>query len=558
MPRNPAYSMIFTLLLAFGISEPQSRAEPLAALFQNRPLAKKKAPKVVRLPIPHEYLSYSRAKSLLRQKASVAKIESLEREVLLSPLGSETRGLEKDLTDQFYALEIKKGVSLVKNRHWAPAISAFHRGLNGLNTYKWIYYWGEDASRALAQMCTRNKKKKDEECLTLAKRLVEAFPKVALETKVLRDLPALDMTSVPENNVERLSQSYTEKTEKDEEAFQEVLDNYLNGRDSDLQRSAKEFITEYPRSSLRFRASFLMAESHRKNHREKEAQPLYQSLIDQVPLSYYSIVSSERLQVNLRDRVKKDAIDIDVGAINPNLYERITLARAKALYSNQLNDEVGIELESLARVKNYNTPFLLYLMKFASVADQNLVSFKLANELIQRKYDRLLSAEFIDLLFPDRYLKEIQSSSTQYGLDPVLVTSLIKQESGFKANAISSSGALGLMQLMPFTAIDTKKDLWLSTLVEPVSNISVGTHYLQTLLEKYEGNVPYALAAYNAGPHRVLKWKKDIKADWTMIDFIESIPYKETREYVASILRNRFWYQYRKNLPAQRITDLKL
>jgi soluble lytic murein transglycosylase len=196
-------------------------------------------------------------------------------------------------------------------------------------------------------------------------------------------------------------------------------------------------------------------------------------------------------------------------------------------------------------------------MKFAFEANQNLVAFKLANELIQRKYDRLLSSDFIDLIFPDRFVKEIEEQATLNKVDPLVVISLMKQESGFKAPILSSSGALGLMQLMPFTAIDTKKDLYLTTLKDPATNIAVGTKYLGSLLDKYEGNIPYALAAYNAGPNRVAKWKReqkaDVKPDVSMIEWIESIPYKETRDYVMSILRNRFWYQYRKGVQPESI-----
>ena len=74
-------------------------------------------------------------------------------------------------------------------------------------------------------------------------------------------------------------------------------------------------------------------------------------------------------------------------------------------------------------------------------------------------------------------------------------------------------------------------------------------------MDKYSNNAVYALAAYNAGPHRVAKWRKDAKPDWTMIEFIEAIPYKETRDYVMSILRNRYWYQYRRKLPLKSVFE---
>ena len=310
---------------------------------------------------------------------------------------------------------------------------------------------------------------------------------------------------------------------------------------------------EYPKSILRFRANFLMAESYNRTGSAIKAAPLYQSLIDQLPLSFYAIVSAERLGINLRERVKKDLILVDEEEINPNLSEKITLGRARALFAKKNFDEVGIELDSLTRVRSYNNSFLFYLMRFAHEANQNLTTFRFANELVGRKYTAFLNEDLLNMIFPDRYLKEVEEQATFNHVDPLVIVSLMKQESGFKAPILSSSGAAGLMQLMPFTAIDTKKDVVLSRLREPGVNVAVGTKYLASLLNRYEGNVPFALAAYNAGPHRVSKWRKDNKPEMPMIDWIESIPYKETRDYVLAILRNRYWYQYRKGVPAQSV-----
>ncbi len=551
------FAPCFGIALFFFSSFAQAEPKPLAALFQSPKATKSKAKKAPVTPIPEEYRAYFKAKEVLSRSSDVAAIESAEKEVLLSRFRAQTKNLDKELEEVFYALEIKRGIKLANQKKWKPALDSFHRGLGGLPTFKWIYYWSTEASQALAQVCNRNKKVRDEVCLTLAKRVGDAFPKVALETKVLRDLPLSEpIVGNNEGYGDRLSQTYTEKTEKDEEAFQEVLANYLSGKDIDLAKSGKEFLNQYPKSILRFRATFLMAESLTRTGGSQKAIPLYQSLIDQLPLSFYAIVSAQRIGVNLRDRVRKEPVLVDPETINANLYEKLTLDRAKALLAKNHDEEVGIELEALSRVRAYSNQFILYLMRFAHEANQNLTTFKFANELVQRKYDGFYANDLLNMIFPDRYLKEIEEQATLNHADPLVVLSLMKQESGFKAPILSSSGALGLMQLMPVTAVDTKKDLLLSTLKEPAVNIAVGTKYLGMLLEKYDGNVPYALAAYNAGPHRVSKWRKDNKTDMPMMDWIESIPYKETRDYVMAILRNLYWYQYRKGIPPQNIFDV--
>jgi soluble lytic murein transglycosylase-like protein len=543
--------------LAAILLNPSAHAAPevLAAAFQQPKTIghKRRTKRPVLLPIPEEYKIYFRAKEVLARPFDVKLMESVERELLESRLHAQSRTLEKELDELFYALEIKRGTRMLTKKSWAQGLESYQRGLSGLAPFKWIYYWDETDSKQLSVACTR--KNVDENCFALAKKVSDAFPKAALETKVLRDLNFPTSTPTVEVASDRMSQTYTEKIEKDEVDFQDVLGFFQNGKDIDLVKSAKAFLVNYPKSALRFRATFLMAESYYRTGSKTEAQPLYQSLIDQTPLSFYAIVSSERLGLSLRDQVKKDQTMIDPDLFNPNANDKKILARARGLFEHRNYDEVGIELDTLLRVRNYTTDFLLYLTRFAYDSNQNLSSFRFVNELIQRKYDRLLSSDILGIVFADRYSKEIADEAALDHVDPMLVVSLMKQESGFRAPILSSSGALGLMQLMSFTALETVPDLKLRTLKDPKTNIHVGTKYLQALLEKYEGNIPFALSAYNAGPTRVAKWRRDLKPDASMIDYIESIPYRETRDYVMAILRNRYWYETLKGLPVLSVSD---
>ena len=148
------------------------------------------------------------------------------------------------------------------------------------------------------------------------------------------------------------------------------------------------------------------------------------------------------------------------------------------------------------------------------------------------------------IIYKKDYEEYVQKYSQQYNVDENLVYALIKAESNFNANAQSSKGAIGLMQLMETTAQDVCKrmDLNISNnelkekLLEPEINIKIGTKYLSILIQQY-GNVEIAITAYNAGIGTVDNWiEKDIiKADGSNV---EKIPYKETNNYVRKILRD--------------------
>ena len=126
----------------------------------------------------------------------------------------------------------------------------------------------------------------------------------------------------------------------------------------------------------------------------------------------------------------------------------------------------------------------------------------------------------------------VQSASDRYRLDPDLVNSVIHAESGFNPRAISNKGAQGLMQLMPQTA----SKLGVSNRLDPQQNVEGGTRYLRELLELYNFDLVKALAAYNAGPHRVEQYGG-------------VPPYRETRAYVSRIVRD-----YNRKKTSQRAT----
>jgi soluble lytic murein transglycosylase len=140
------------------------------------------------------------------------------------------------------------------------------------------------------------------------------------------------------------------------------------------------------------------------------------------------------------------------------------------------------------------------------------------------------------------------------GVEAALALGIIRQESSFEASTVSPVGARGLMQLMPATAALVARKLRLTGPVpaltaDPGTNMQLGTAYLRDLLDQFDGMVPLAVAAYNAGPGRVQEWLRGNGDPRTgavdMIDWIELIPFGETRNYVQRVIENEVVYRAR-------------
>jgi len=156
------------------------------------------------------------------------------------------------------------------------------------------------------------------------------------------------------------------------------------------------------------------------------------------------------------------------------------------------------------------------------------------------KFPSLISRRTMELYFPKVYFPIFEKNPSK--LDPYLLLAIARRESAFNARAISVAKARGLMQIMPATGnrMGTKT----KALLDPESNIDVGSRYVFELLKKVNGQIHLALAAYNAGPQRLTAWTRRYEIAVTEpILFIDLIPYRETREYVASVLRNYYWYR---------------
>ena len=146
-----------------------------------------------------------------------------------------------------------------------------------------------------------------------------------------------------------------------------------------------------------------------------------------------------------------------------------------------------------------------------------------------------------EYLYPLGYWETVRAAAGAHGVDPLLVLAVIRQESRFEPEAVSSAGARGLMQLLPATARQLAAD-GAPPRAEPAledvgTNIGLGTRLLARLLRQYDGATAKALAAYNGGEDAVAKWERRY-AGRAPDEFVELISFRETRDYVKSVVRN--------------------
>ena len=231
--------------------------------------------------------------------------------------------------------------------------------------------------------------------------------------------------------------------------------------------------------------------------------------------------------------------------------------------ANETDFKVAKELDFLNRDQEAKRQWAFAVKKLPK--EKVMIAAKLAQswQWDQIAIVTLVQADYWDdlaLRFPVTYSDQVLNNASLQSLDPAVVFGLMRQESMLDKNAQSPVGARGLMQIMPDTGRQIARKLnepWSSadSLFNPDTNIKYGTFYYKQLLNRFNGNFALAAAAYNAGPNRVNQWMPSgqlMPADvW-----IETIPFKETRKYVTSVLSYAMIYSQRLQQNTLKIKNL--
>jgi soluble lytic murein transglycosylase len=318
-------------------------------------------------------------------------------------------------------------------------------------------------------------------------------------------------------------------------------------------------------SKLQYWISFALL----KTGDTKKATALFNKIINSSPYSFYSIISlkeiaalnkgmseqdilaklitknsSAEYKVDVASEVLKDSLR-RLAVWNSLGHERFATLELRHIQS--LDKDTGLKDKEFSKnVTNneYKEFVVLNLVRLLHSQDKFITSFKVFQESLGEN-SLSLNYRLIKYIFPLSYLNVIEKNSNN--LDPLIVISLIRQESAFNPQATSRVGAKGLMQLMPATAKRFNRKLKMNHLSNPDVNVSLGSKYLKQLFTRFDGNLIYTLASYNAGENRIDRWKKEIFRNDDPLATIESIPFEETRNYVKLIYRNKFFYSLLSN-----------
>jgi hypothetical protein len=353
---------------------------------------------------------------------------------------------------------------------------------------------------------------------------------------------------------------------------------YERGSHHNALRIAKEHWSKYPDTNSHAFVAFWSAKIHLyhteiiDDSQTIEATPDEETKVTEEQ-AIYSQESAREILHNLiiahpRDYYSQRAQMI-LDAKNPEWYK---LPKANDFFAvpswkwpeiydlKTIGTKFGRDIQELCTIKQYN--FVLNLM------DQNKIKtdkdFKMWLYAVSGDNLKAISTAYFAI--PESQALDFQDVKFQYAyplayadiitdevsknlkIDPMLVHALIKQESRYQKNIMSKVGAVGLMQIMPYTAKAIAKSLnmrppRIHDLYQPDTNIRLGVNYMESVFAQFDNNIIFAVASYNAGPTVVKLWKNKFETFRDADEFIESIPYEETRNYVKKVFNNYWIYK---------------
>lgn len=281
---------------------------------------------------------------------------------------------------------------------------------------------------------------------------------------------------------------------------------------------------------------------------QEQSQALFKDLSTE--RNFYGYLAAAKLKQPYQLQDKRSVSD---KSLRQKLFSDKGLARVQELLAIDKQSDARAEWVMLLNRhdKHMRKEYAIYAVeqKWHSLGVQASIQAKLWNDMEMR--------------FPYAAQQSFTQASKKYAVDIDEIRAISRRESAYYPNATSGVGARGYMQIMPATAKQTAKNTKLpykgiKSLYDEKLNIALGSAYYGDLLKQFDNNRVLATASYNAGPHRINRWLKRSDSQLDVISFIESIPYRETREYVQAVLSYRVIYQVKQGKEPELLSEQEL
>jgi len=378
----------------------------------------------------------------------------------------------------------------------------------------------------------------------------------------------------------RLVAEYPESSFADSALWWEGWEHFVAGDYRKAEQTLQEMVRRYPRSFLVNQALYWKGRAAELRGDREQANRSWQRVLTRGPYTYYGYRTAERItEESLAERelaVAAEPASAEVPEENGDpaedqepdgfdgdgppdwtedafaaLSQNPAYRRTRELMYLGMQKEAAVELWSLQELMPRRKGALMGLSKtFFQLGDYHsslIIVLRNFDRALERPSPRLPEDLWM-LAYPQGYWTSIVTHARKYGLDPFFVAAIIREESQFRADAVSPAGARGVMQVLPATGEWAARNAGIagferSRLQDPDVNIAVGTWYLSHLMKRFQGDMVLVIAAYNAGPEAVAAWRGRNGAAGDAATFVEMIPYTETRGYVKKVLRNHAEYR---------------
>ena len=319
------------------------------------------------------------------------------------------------------------------------------------------------------------------------------------------------------------------------------------------------FMELFPEDSFAMAAHFWTAKSYERQDQRKTAGKIYSQIVE-ANHWYYSNRAKEQLK---RHTVQKQAGKTLTALVHSRarvisdglIWKGVGLKktpRIEKLMHLKLFEDAVTEIKGTIQSDRSNLRDSYYNL---IVCYQKLKKFQQAHEYADklskfqslRDENQAIPLELYQLLYPVYYTDMVGKHAKKYKIDPLFVASMIREESRYNAEIVSSAGALGLMQIMPATGRELARRLKIrrfhrGMLFDPDINIQMGTWYMKDLMDRFENNHALVAGAYNGGPGRMQRWLSEMDTS-DLDEFIEDISITQTRRHIKKVIDSYYIYQ---------------